>query len=570
MSVDMLVEEYLSTMKEDGELDKFLPELLTAMGHVILSSPQKGVRQSGGDLVSRGKDEDGIAKIFIWVIKCGDIDRAAWSSGEQAVRPTLESVVDVFLSSNLSPSARKLPKKVCIVTNGKVRQEVQQDISGYLASYQQRHGVETDDINGSVLANWTSRYMLDERVLPGTLRSYMRRALANVETPEASIEQARLLVTSLLEAARAATGAAKTRQRKVSGHLRAVALFNVILFGWARQSNNLESAYQIAEFTLLAAWSLIHADDWLEKQWVRRIFSLYLSHYVTVVTAYHNKLEPYYRTHGALGPVLRDSTLVVERVFEEIGRLGTASITLQILSRSPNGELAGRLAEALADKLHALLDTHSVAEVPCYDRHATDISCGMTALLLSGRFERAKVWLHRLAFRLVQALQSGIYAPLGTDSFDDLVAQRHGQLEMTPELFRATTLLPTLALWCCELGCEAEYKVLQQRVLPLLQESTANIWFADENYESLLASPNELQRSGFGTAVDLPESMSDLHAGLPVPTAEMLKLESLRLPSLVFIASRHWQLQIPHDVPYVLLRNLLSNQRSKADVEATT
>ncbi|APA84097.1 hypothetical protein BJG93_00780 [Paraburkholderia sprentiae WSM5005] len=558
MSLDILVEEYLGTMKEDGELDKFLPILLTAMGHVVLSSPQKGTRQSGGDLLTVGRDEDdGVKKVFVWVIKCGDIDRAAWNSGEQSVRPTLDSVVDVYLSANLSPSRQHLPKKVCIVTNGEFRQSVQQEITGYLRSYQQRYHVETEEINGSILANWAGKHMLDERVLPDALRSLMRRALANVETPDASVEHARQLVTRLIQSARGATGSRRTQQRKVTGYLRAVALFNAILFGWARQANNLESAYVTAEFTVLAAWVFVCQDEWIETAWIRPLFTQFVAHYLVVTAAYHAKLEPYYRTQGAFGIALHDSSLVAERVFEEIGRLGTASVTLTQMADVPNGQLLSVAADDFAGKLAALLQTHTVGTVPCYDRNAIDITCGMAALVMNRRADMAKVWLHGLVHRLVNALQSRLYAPLSSDSFDDLVAIRHGQLAMQDDLLHVTTLVPALAFWCYRLDCPEDYKVLREQALPRFNGATLNVWFADKNYESLLDSPERLSESGFGTSIVLPESMSDLPSGLPGATGDMLVLNDFkafrcRLGGIAFLASRHWKLQLPHDIAYVL------------------
>jgi hypothetical protein len=558
MSLDILVEEYLAAMKEDGELDKFLPILLTAMGHVIISKPQKGVRQSGGDLLSVGKDDDdGKKKVFVWVIKCGDIDRAAWNSGEQAVRQTLDSVVDVYLHANLSPSRQHLPKKVCIVTNGEFKQSVQQEITGYLRSYQERYQVETEEVNGSILANWTGRHMLDERVLPEAQRSLMRRALANVEMPEASFEHARQLVMDLLQSARKAAGSNRTRQRKVTGYLRAVALFNAVLFGWARQGNNLESAYLAAEFTILAAWVLVHEDEWSGKAWIRPLFTHFLAHYLVVASAYHAKLEPYYRTQGAFGIALRDSSLVAERVFEEIGRLGAASVMLTLMADVPNGHPLSVAGSDFADKLVALLQTHTVSTVPCYDRNAIDISCGMAALVMNRRTDLARVWLHGLIHRLVSALQSRIYAPLSSDSFDDLVAIRHGQLAMHDDLMHITTLVPTLAFWCHRLDCGEDYKVLREQVVPRFNGATLNVWFADKDYESLLDAPEKLAESGFGTSMHLPEAMDDLPSVLPVQTSDMLALHDFKafrfkLPGLAFLARRHWKLQLPHDIPYAL------------------
>ena len=58
-AIRLMLEDYLGLMKEEGELDVFLPLLLGAMGHEIIYRPQKGVRQYGVDLTSVGPDDAG-------------------------------------------------------------------------------------------------------------------------------------------------------------------------------------------------------------------------------------------------------------------------------------------------------------------------------------------------------------------------------------------------------------------------------------------------------------------------------------------------------------------------------
>jgi hypothetical protein len=309
--------------------------------------------------------------------------------------------------------------------------------------------------------------------------------------------------------------------------------------------------------TILVAWVFVHQDEWSEKAWIRPLFTQFLAHYLVVASAYHAKLEPYYRTQGAFGIALRDSSLVAERVFEEIGRLGTASVMLTLMADVPNGQLLAMTGDDFAGKLAALLQTHTVSTAPCYDRNAIDITCGMAALVMNRRADLAKVWLHGLVHRLVNALQSRMYAPLSSDSFDDLVAIRHGQLAMDDDLLHVTTLVPALAFWCYALDCAEDYKVLVEQALPRFNGATLNVWFADKNYEVMLDSPQKLAESGFGTSIHLSDSLSDLPSAFPKPTGDMLALDDFKafrskLGGIAFLASRHWKLQLPHDIPYAL------------------
>ncbi|RIJ85162.1 hypothetical protein RSP822_17135 [Ralstonia solanacearum] len=561
MSLNLLLEEYLATMREEGELDALLPLLAGAMGHESVSKPQRGVRQSGVDIVTVGKDvEDGVRKVFLWLVKCGDIDRAAWSSGNQAVRQSLEEIPDVFVKANLSPSHKRLPKKVMVTTNGDFKQEILQQVSGYLSDFEGRHGIGTALVNGSQLASWAGQFLLNEYVLGAERRSLMRRALANVETPEQSINHARELINASFKALSQLDSGTRARTRKALALMRGVALFNAVLLAWAKQAGNLESAYLSAEFTLLAGWSHLHGGEWIQRQDVQAIYARYIAHYLLVADQYHAKMAPYYRVESAFAYALREHTLVVERVFEEIGRLGAAACVLHTLAQAYGDTFAREAAGRFCDHLCSLLTTHTISGSPSYDNQTVDVSCAMAALMMNGRLDEARTWLSALVGRLLPAKQLERYAPLSTDSFDDLVAIRYEHLPMSDELTNVSTLLPALALWCHSLGAESEYAWLVQKVVPLFHHTTLNIWFCGADFEAVLMDPDKLEANGFTEAVRLPNTMSDLASVLQppqhgIPALEEQQAVKFGMPWLGLLAARHWHLQIPHDLVYRLCKD---------------
>ena len=102
-SLRLLLEDFLGLMREEGELDVYLPLLMSAMGHEVVYRAQKGPRQYGVDICSVGRDEDGVRKLFLWLVKCGDIGRQDWNSGPQSVRQSIDDVGDVYLHSHVAP-----------------------------------------------------------------------------------------------------------------------------------------------------------------------------------------------------------------------------------------------------------------------------------------------------------------------------------------------------------------------------------------------------------------------------------------------------------------------------------
>ena len=50
----LFIREYISMLKEDSELENLVKDLLNSMEINVVSSPQKGVRQSGVDIYASG------------------------------------------------------------------------------------------------------------------------------------------------------------------------------------------------------------------------------------------------------------------------------------------------------------------------------------------------------------------------------------------------------------------------------------------------------------------------------------------------------------------------------------
>jgi len=132
----LVIKEYISTLKESGELDALIPDILLNMGIKPLSKAQRGVRQYGVDISAVGIDpEDGKKKLFLITVKEGDITRNDWKGGSlQDVRTSLDEIKDVAIPLLTDPSHQKLPKKIIVSTNGEMHQNVENNWKGYKKS----------------------------------------------------------------------------------------------------------------------------------------------------------------------------------------------------------------------------------------------------------------------------------------------------------------------------------------------------------------------------------------------------------------------------------------------------
>ena len=133
MRLGLVIAEYLRTLKERNELDRLLPDLLIEMGYVPIARPQTGNRQFGVDIAARGTNPDtGKAELLLLVIKQKDIGRAEWDGGDQAIRPSLNEIFDVYLKSHVEAEDIGKPVRIAVVTNGQRKQTIQAGWSGYV------------------------------------------------------------------------------------------------------------------------------------------------------------------------------------------------------------------------------------------------------------------------------------------------------------------------------------------------------------------------------------------------------------------------------------------------------
>ena len=141
----LVIREYLSMLKESGELDVLLPgSLLLAMGIQPLSKAQVGVRQYGVDVAAHGVDtEDGFEKLFLLTIEKGDLSRQNWDDGTpQALRSSLNEIMDIYIPTCVSADHAKLSKKIIVCCNGNIDEEAEANWKGYTRKHTESGAVE--------------------------------------------------------------------------------------------------------------------------------------------------------------------------------------------------------------------------------------------------------------------------------------------------------------------------------------------------------------------------------------------------------------------------------------------
>lgn len=552
ISIRLLLEEFLGLMREEGELDAFMPLLLSAMGHEIVYRAQKGPRQYGVDILTVGRDtEGGRTKLFLWLVKRGHLGRDAWDTTKQSLRQSIDDVGDTYLDTHIAPQHAALPRKLVILTNGDFAAALSLTLATYLKKWSQREGVETALVNGSTLAGWTERFLLDEHLLPQDSRTLLRRMLVNVGAPELSLSFGRELISQYVQSA---SGSAPTKgqslKRLLVG-LRGVRTALAVLYQWGANEENLLAPYRLTEYALLAVWSQFHERIVAGDKDVQREFAALLEHWCSVALAYHRRLEPYYYVQDSLALPRRDALLVGDTVFSELGRLGLQVVYWGAVAMVDPAAVAA--VNHYSKMLRALLRTHGSSGSPPYDRHSADVHVALLALLVINERKEAEAWVERMAIRLMHAAQWREYWPL-VASFEDALSVRAGEAEHPEEFMPTTTLVPVLLTWAAAFGRADLYAFLRDKVMHQLPGTTPNLWDSDAGFDSLLADPRKLFEHGVAMSVSpLPAQAADFlqHAAKPLGSVASIEDASwyqARLAFVPLLAAQYWGLQIPREM----------------------
>lgn len=513
----LVIREYLSMLKESGELDLLLPDLLLAMGIKPLSKAQGGVRQYGVDVAARGIDpEDNTDKLFLLTIKQGDLSRKNWNSGQvQDVRPSLDEIEDVYLTKSIDDEHKNLTKKIIVCCNGDIKQEVEQNWSGYKDSHT-KPGIEFAFWGADRLAIEIESYLLDEYIFPEQSRKHLRKTIALAEENEEPRHFYALVEETLFD-----KNKYKNQQKpsdKESIRFLTILDLNLnIVFHWCSEADNLKPAILCAERCILRGWNFLIEHQLLKRKKIVEKYYQIVTTYSNIIAAFINKIKPYCSIkHGLFGWAEAEQIEYSLRTFEIIGILGSYGVYLWdifLLNENQYFRITClREIHAIANILSSLIANNPSASNPLYDRHANDINLGMIVLCLANKTKTAKYWLKMMASKICQGYQLGHNFPIHTNSYQDLVNITVNKSIAKEKLFKASTIIPVLADWYAILDWEEDYVGFQKSANKLFPHANFMLWFPNADTESNFYKSNAGYTSGVGVELPLHQSLNEIKA----------------------------------------------------------
>lgn len=503
----LVIREYLASLRERGELDAVLPDLLTELGFTVYSRPALGTRQYGVDVAAVGIGRDGIRRVHLFSVKSGDLDRAEWNTASpQSLRPSLDEILDHYIASRIPPEYAALPIAICLTFGGAIDEQVRAEVTGYMTR-NTTDRISYEEWNGDRLADVILGGILREGLLPAPLRSHLRKSVAMVEEPDIALDHFGKLLRALTKDLDATPTARLSQARLIN-----ICLW--IMFVWAREADNVEAPYRASERALLEVWNLLKGDVARSGKASERaglvLNELVELHFTIWDALFEAKILPNVNVRHAISSAV-DSHASLDvnlKLFELVGRLSLRGLWLVWTLAPPSGpvvlsndylqNLPSMMADVtsttvkridrLCQQLIQMVSNNRALLSPIGDWQAIDIGLAFTLLACRpGAHGAIDQWAEELAKRTIFAFNVHGRYPTTSSSYWDLVDHPSEQSdEYRQSSTEGSILYPMLALWAAARNKQAMFDELSNFKAKSLGHCTFQAWVPDEDSEDKL------------------------------------------------------------------------------------
>jgi hypothetical protein len=486
----LILKQYLSSLRERGELDVIIPDLLSQIGLNVYSRPGRGTRQDGVDIGAVGSLDGGPEKVYLFSIKPGDLTRKDWDGDAvQSLRPSLNEILDAYIPNRLPAEHRGKDIVICIVLGGDVKEQVRPQLTGFLKQNTTAN-ITFEEWNGDKIASLIQSCFLHEELLPENARSRFRKSLALIDEPEASYRHFAALIKSL-----SANDTQSDKERVTA--LRQMSICLWVLLGWAREAANMEAAYLSSELTLLHGWNIVRIHIGEKESITQSIETAFFS----IVSAYEqicgeflttNVLPHVGKFHALSSAVRASCSLDVNlKLFDLLGRLGTAGIWSYWRSGLYSDEEADarrREQQVTLMYMSSVIDmilNNPVLFLPVKDDQAIDIFIAASLLALNEcNYDDLRTWFAQVLERANFAWQTHSRYPSILLSYSELLSHpKSDDNEYRKNVTSGSILYPTIALWATLLDDEETYKRVAHFKQNHLWHCNFQFWYPDDYSE---------------------------------------------------------------------------------------
>lgn len=296
-SNNLIVREYLSSLKEDKELDYLFPILLSLMGFRIIQTAKesKGQSQYGKDIIAVGKDDNGVEYKWYFELKGysdKDITQANYFKPDGIRESIIEARDTAFTDSSII-GFNELPKKIVIVHNGVLKTNIRNTFEGFITREFKEGEFERWDIY--YLTDLFSEFFFNENLLSDpTSNKLLKKTLAFLDSPDNDYKEFKELVTIQFDKV------SKVKGRALKKLFATLNLLNSIIFHYSKENDYLVPAKECSKFLILKTWHWILENNLDSKKVIIKEFKKLLYSQLQIFNAYFRKTYSVARLENGL------------------------------------------------------------------------------------------------------------------------------------------------------------------------------------------------------------------------------------------------------------------------------
>ncbi|EOS7679236.1 hypothetical protein F6342_RS13060, partial [Enterococcus hirae] len=477
--IELILEDYLASLKEKDELDILLSDLLKLDGYTVKNLPKTGERQYGVDLLAEKGEE-----IYLYVIKQGDLTRQTWDGDKNSVRQSFSEIVDVYLNTMLDSIYQNRQKNIVFVTNGIIQDAVRPNWEGYKKSN------STEDINISSillpdLVNLVLQEGFNETLFSKSKRSELRKCLYYLDESDYKLDFFESIVSKYFKELEEVT--TEKKKNKIFTSLQMVLS---LVTHTANEKKRYRISIQFTEYVLISMWSYIQKNNLFEKTneilWLNKFIKLYINS--------NEKFMDNLSGFSTIRNGLPSYNPVEYRIlcFEILGYLSVYAAFLSTENSSKNFDLKYSVEDTI-NLLVDLMNNNYGFYYPVYDNDGIEISILFYVMLLKRNLADIEILVKNYTSHIFSNIRNGKYP----------ILERQYSLAMEIEFqeidyvnrYSASFLWGILFEWA--LLTEQEDLANQILEFDFLSEATIQNWNCSSEEEFNLYIKNEIHMQGY-------------------------------------------------------------------------
>lgn len=252
----LLFRDYVASLRERGELDRIITDVLISAGLKVLDVPTLGMAEYGVDIAAVGTAKTKRRTLLLVQAKQGNITRRSWGVGPNSVRASLDEMLD-HLDEIISRAGTPKPAKVVVVIahNGVLDRNIRSAFDGYCRRMAKREGITVERWDIHELVDVLMKYLFREQLFSSEQATQLRRALAFVEVPEYDL---RHFEKFLNETFASPVKTVRDSRRKL---LQVQVALGMVIHYATFEAENLLTAVRAAERAFIRTYAWIHARE---------------------------------------------------------------------------------------------------------------------------------------------------------------------------------------------------------------------------------------------------------------------------------------------------------------------